>query len=221
MSEKSIDPEKLSQLRENLRRHRIAKRLSELVLKTAVRVRFGESHRSVKPYQKIGLLEGSIIGSEVSYPDEDSDGTKVCYHAGKGGQLLGYDFRKPEIFSKDFKEDYIPAVSEGSITAFLIDEVKDNDPDKLTPISLFRFFDMSHLLTLNTYTVGELEDHGLVRQKTHREAYEHMGLYDAYAEDLSRRRMQDAPVFQITPKGNTLVFLTGSSGDQTPQEQKR
>jgi hypothetical protein len=61
--------------------------------------------------------------------------------------------------------------------------------------------------------VGE----GMLAATTYQQAYEEVGAYEQFAEDLTRRRLNDEPLHSVTPKGNTLVWILDMSGDPDPE----
>lgn len=75
-----------------------------------------------------------------------------------------------------------------------------------------------HLLSFDKPSVDMLTEAGLVELTTHGQAYENVGLYGRYGKELGMRRVEDDPVFQVTPKGNTLIHIIPESGDPEPKE---
>ena len=132
---------------------------------------------------------------------------------------MGYDPLRSSVFPKEFTS-HEQCKRVGRLTVFMINEVRDNPVDKKTPTDLLNLRSIEHLLHINFPTITELVEQEVVVERSYGRAYEEMGLYDDYSEDLRRRSLIDDPVFQVTPKGNTLIFLTKDSGDKTPKEKR-
>jgi hypothetical protein len=203
-----------------LKKRRVSRFIANASLKAGYKLLAG-SDRDPREVA-VGLFAGGVIAPELAFPDHDSDTPgQTERRKAKAGQMIGYDFHRPEKFPAVFKAGTMRLVNEGKIVAFLLDEIIDNDPDQPTPDDLFNPFDLDHIVNMATYTVEELEEKGIVAKTTHQEAYEAAGVFDEYAVDLGYRRIEETPVFQITPKGNTLVRLLPDGGDKKPQEDRQ
>ena len=96
--------------------------------------------------------------------------------------------------------------------SFLIDEVKDRDKSDYTPLDLFQFTDIEHIMHADFPTIEELVEQGLVEETTYEEAYRSVGLYDQYSQSMGVLGISEETVYQITPKGNTLIDLSNDGG---------
>lgn len=206
--------EKLKGPREFLDRHRIAKAASSVMLKVIVRLKFGRDFDD--PAINSGFLEGSIIGNPLRYPNPEESG--LTNKRVGGGSWVGYDFRRPYVFPKAHERGEAEQLYEGRFFGVILEEVKDNPPDQQTPLGLLHLSNIDQLLQFDSYTAAELLDLGVLAEKSYGQAYENVGLYGEYADELKARSIIDEPVFQITPKGNTLVMLVEDGGDPQPDE---
>jgi hypothetical protein len=78
---------------------------------------------------------------------------------------------------------------------------------------------MEHLLRITPASVETLVGEGMLAPTTYQQAYEQVGVYEQFAEDLTKRRLNDEPIHSVTPKGNTLVWLFDMSGDPDPESE--
>jgi len=106
------------------------------------------------------------------------------------------------------------------LNSFLLDEIKDNPKELYTPDYTFDWFKFEHVYSLECPSMTYLEEHGLMEQKTYREAYQRMGKYEQYAQAIEVLGIAEKPVFQITPKGNSLIMLLGDGGDKVPKRKE-
>ena len=165
-----------------------------------------------------GLLEGSIIDADLTYPDKEKG--YLTHKRAQGGRWVTHDFKRPAAFPSEARRGMLNDHRVGRLSSFILDEVIDKDEDQLTPIGLLNIAEPLHMLKFNSTSPGKLVDEGLVRLTTYEEAYDNVGLYDEFGEELHLRGVAEDSVFQVTPKGNTLIFVTRDSGSKKPQEER-
>lgn len=158
-----------------------------------------------------GLLAGSIVGNELYVPYLD-ESEELYYDSAEAGRYLGYDFRRPHRFGPDTSK-----FIHGRLWAFIIDEVKGREPDDYTPIGSLRPLSARHALLQNTYSLENLQEEGLIRKTTYGQAYFRVGLLSRHKEYLDLLGKTEETVYQVTPKGNGLVFIFAEEGDYKPQ----
>ena len=73
-------------------------------------------------------------------------------------------------------------------------------------------------MTIDKYPIEKLIGEEVLRAVSLAEAYDVAGLGD-HIEGLERRRLADSNVYQVTPKGNTLLDLQKDSGDPSPKRE--
>ncbi len=202
-----------ARLKQEVTRAPIRKAIIELGLKIVV----GYPQKR-RPDMMSGLIEGAIIGSTVSFPVANSDKPRVEYEKAPGGRWVGYDFNRPSEFPTINAKHGVKQLTRGRLVAFLLDRVMDNEPEERTPTASVDFTSLDDVFSFDTPTIDELVDAGMLRLTTQGEAYERVGLYDVYGEELSSRSVEDDPVFQVTPKGNSLVSLERDFGEKKPRE---
>ena len=105
----------------------------------------------------------------------------------------------------------------GIFAEFVIDEVKDNHIEELTPTHIVNITNIDHIACLDKPSITELVDTEIVIPTTHSDAYKRVGAYEQYAEDLHSRNVADDLIYQVTPKGNGLVFIIPRRGDSQPK----
>ncbi len=131
------------------------------------------------------------------------------------GKWCGYDFNRESEFGKK-------AITQkkGKLLSFILEEIKENKSSDYTPTTLFQFFDITHLLSMECPSIGYLIEQGLLEARTYREAFQRIGTYDKYARSMDFFEITDKEVYQVTPKGNGLIFLSGESGEKVKEKKK-
>ncbi len=154
----------------------------------------------------VGLLENSILQNELYIPGEEG-GSLSFEEAKSPGHYVSFDFRRKEEFGEHAMQK-----DEGSLYSFFLDEIKYNPPNKFTPTDLLQILDVEHLFEFDKPSLDDLIKQGLVIQTTYKEAYDRAGYYTIHKNSMDVLNVADRQVFQITPKGNTLVFLISEGG---------
>ncbi len=169
------------------------------------------------PETYLGLTHGAVIQNPLYYPDQQ--GERLITRQTRGGAWRGYDFNRPEVFSKGSDKPPIRLYYAGQLWAFVPPAIEGNPPDVRTPIAVSArlLYDMDVLATLDAYSTETLVGLGLLAVESYRETFRRVGVYERYAAELEARSLSDDPVYQVTPKGNTLVFLLGDGGDPAPR----
>lgn len=163
--------------------------------------------------QRTGLLEDTIIAPVLTHPNEE--GTALTKSDAVAGRWASFDFRRPkEFFPKKVKQ-----TDKGRLLSFILPEIIDNSPDKFTPTFLLNIFDISHFITAEFSSISDLLQYGYLKEVTYAEAYKNAGLYEKYSKSLMLSGIHDQTIYQVTPKGNGLVFLATDQGQNT--EEKR
>ena len=106
----------------------------------------------------------------------------------------------------------------GSLGAFLADEMQDKSKEEPTPVGMLNLLDVDHVLSFDIYTPDQLIQQGMLEKSTYGDAYQSLGIYKKYMEELGTRRLTEEPLFQVTPKGNTLIVLLPDFGERAPKE---
>ena len=162
------------------------------------------------PDKSQGLLSGAIIAAKLGQPGPTTG--ELVYKQPSGNNWLGFDFIRPFVFMP------LPTHQEheGSLEGAPLDEVIGQSADERTPDKFFDPMNFMHSLTRRSFSMGDLAIMGMVRQTSYAEAYDGVGLYASYKEGLAQRRLTDEPVYQVTPKGNGLVFLLPPTDQADP-----
>src|SRR3989338_48890 len=163
---------------------------------------------------RTGFLEHSIIKNPLYLPSTQNEASLEIITA-TAGKWVGYDFKRESEFGKKA----IP-VRKGKITSFVLEEIRENEPSDYTPTTLFRFFDLTHLLCMELPSIDYLIEQGLLETRTYREVFQKIGTYDRYARSMDFFEITDKEVYQVTPKGNGLIFLLGDGGDKVKEKKK-
>jgi len=158
---------------------------------------------------RTGLLEGAMFENMLSFPNKED--TFLETQKSVAGRFVGYDhFRADEFGVKVLEQRR--QVKSGKLYVFPLEAIINNSPETYTPTGYLRIFDLDHFLQIQTPTISELIEYGIVKESTYAEAYKRFGLYDKYHLPLTLKNLVDKPVYTITPKGNGLVFLSHDGG---------
>jgi len=188
------------------------------MVNTTQQVGYKEARRMSQPAWMNGLIEGGMLAPRLSRPHPTHGYLDLATAA--AGEWVAYDAKRRAEFPHVAQDKRLPIYTKGKLMAFLLDEVIDNEPSTKTPTDLLLPFSADHLLTLNSLNARELVEIGFATFTTHELAYEQVGL-EALIPELRARSMADAPVYQITPKGNTLVKLVSVGGTPQPKQQEQ
>ncbi len=159
--------------------------------------------------ERIGFLEDSIISPDLYHPN--SEDTSLELSSADAGRWIGYDFHRPEELGWKNK-DTGKQKSEGRLGVFDLYEVTGNSPDTYTPTMLLNVFDLEHLLHVDFMPLEEVLEKGYLRETTYHQAYERVGLWEKYRQGIVLAGLADTQIYTVTPKGNSLVFLSKDGG---------
>ena len=169
-----------------------------------------DNHILYNKKEMVGFLAGSIIQNPLYYPDEGN----VEFLSTGAGNWLGFDFRRNQGFQKGV---YGP-LRGGKLASFLIEDIKDNDPQQLTPTGYLNLFDVYHMAQMEFPIMDYLVKNGLVSTSTYAKSFEKAGEYSQFKGMLKELGIAEKPIFEVTPKGNGLVFLVEVEGEKRPKE---
>ena len=164
--------------------------------------------------KRTGLLEDTILSPYLYHPNDE--GTSLTKSEAKPGRWISYDFRRP----KEFYPKKVPQLDNGRIFAFVLPEVIDNPTEKFTPTNLVNIFEITHILTVETPSISELVTYGYIKETTYGKAYEEAGTSGKFDKYLALNDLTNKQIYQITPKGNGMVFLATDSGETNKEEQR-
>lgn len=162
--------------------------------------------------ERIGMLEDSVFNHELYFPNEDN--TSLDYKSAFVGRWIGFDFYRKEEFGVKAKQQ-----AEGRLVAFILNEVRDRNPDDYTPTGLFNFYNLDHLLHFSTPTIEDLVKHEFIRETTYERAFTRVGIFDRYQTDLALAEVTHNPLYTVTPKGNGLIGLSQDGGKKIQKYQ--
>lgn len=205
-----------SETGEYLKEHPVARNvanaLMQITVYTASFFVFGPKRtmRMRDPQYVGGLCHGSIIAQPLYYPTETKD--VFNYDSADAGRWMGYDFLRHNKFPLT-PEDKLRRLRKGRLIAYLLEDIKDNEPDEKTRAGSLRF-DIDSLLCMDSHTPDQLVTHGMLALTNYRDAYKAVGR-EQDIPALESRSLADDPVYQVTPKGNTLVVLMPDGGQSS------
>lgn len=160
---------------------------------------------------RVGLFEGAILSNSLYVPNDQSNNFR--YEDSNAGEFVSFDPLRKEILPES------NILRKGIIYSFHLDEISENNPEKRTPYGLLEIFDLEHMKTLHVGGLTELCEKGFLRETNYEDAYSRVGLNRRYMQNLSILGLDEKPVYQVTPKGNTLLFIDKREGNK--KEEKR
>lgn len=203
-------------------RHKLIKRATEFVLRGALDIDAfltdgPEGLRARRdPARMSGLLEGTILAPRLCFPDEVDD-TLIFERAG-AGEWLSYDFNRPLEFPKSSERDDFYQTKEGVLWAYMPESMKEQPASQKTPLRIITHHTLDFLADFDKRSPQTLAEEGFLLRTTHAEAYERVGATE-YIDGLRARSVDKESVYQVTPKGNSLLWLLDDDGDPTPKEE--
>lgn len=155
-----------------------------------------------------GFLVDSILQNPIYIPDGHGQLTQKKVGA---GIWAGYDFHRFKEFPTTTRQ-----YREGKLGSMLLEEIRDNPAGMYTPTSLVNPLNIQHMFSIDFPSIEDLINKEMIRQTTYKSAFRRAGHYEMYARSLDLLEISDKPLFQVTPKGNSLIFLGNITGDSTP-----
>lgn len=168
------------------------------------KVRFELIRRTTPLANRVGLSEGSFVGSNLWVPHFYS------------GIFYNVDLSAlPGVwFCQDFSNENKP-IRYGSLFSEITSEMINNSPDELTPFKPIASID--DVAALSSTDSSLLLNRGLLRWTSYEQAYRNAGILDKYAKDLEREGILEEQILTVTPKGNGRVWCMSISGSGTPK----
>ena len=131
------------------------------------------------------------------------------------GRWVSYDFNRRQEFGEKSM-----SLKKGKLYDFPLTDVMPNDVNTPTPTGYFDFFDIEHFLHIDVPTVDGLIYLELLKSTTYRDSFRRVGIYENHAKQLDDLGIANKEVYQVTPKGNGLIFLDEEGGERKPKEKR-
>lgn len=157
---------------------------------------------------RVGLLSQAILAPALYHPNPEMASLELS--ATEAGRWVGYDFRRPEVFgNKVIKNGRVKQA--GKLLLIDLEEYRDQNftPSTVADLLLFR-----QILSLWSPDLDHFVNNGYIDETTYRTAYQRVGVWDKYGKYLELAGVANERVYQVTPKGNTLVFLEPNNGNE-------
>ncbi|MBI2665385.1 hypothetical protein HYX12_02065 [Candidatus Woesearchaeota archaeon] len=162
---------------------------------------------------RIGLLENAILQNPLHHPVDESNTLEETTTL--AGAWNAYDFRRRSEFSRKANPK-----SSGTIISLFPDQIRDYSPDTYTPTGYVDLIWAENALLMEKLSLSELLERGLLIETTYEEAFARAGVLRRFSYQLVTKDIGDKPVFQVTPKGNGLVYLINNGGDEVKNKEK-
>lgn len=176
---------------------------------------------------RTGLLEGAILANPLYFPEDDSsigvhssaevhDSTRLDRAEAAAGRWAAYDFQRRKTFGKR-----ACSLQKGRLMSIVTDEVAERSGLELTPTgSVDVLWNIDHLFCLNFPSLETVLQQELLRPTTYERAFADAGLSDRYHFSLATQGISESQVYQVTPKGNGVVYLMSDGGQPHSRKNK-
>jgi hypothetical protein len=162
---------------------------------------------------RIGMLTGTILSNSQFTPIPQTN--DYMFESSKAGELIGVDYlRQEELGEKAI------TISKGSLFGCLLEEIENKSIEEYTPTGLLNLFDVMHSLQLETPSLEKLIKGEYIEPISYTNALKSVGQYENLASIISNSEIQHKEVYQVTPKGNGLLFLESKFGEPSPKKTK-
>ncbi len=161
----------------------------------------------------MGLLEGALIENPLYVPQENGS---LAVNYARAGAWVAWDIQRKSVLGRNG----IKQQRKGTLGIFLPDEVRDHEKGEYTPTDLLEPLSIDHFLTYESPSISYILGKGLVEETTYGRALQREGLYEKYARAMGVLNIEGKRVFQVTPKGNTLIYLLNDGGDTVTKEER-
>ena len=159
---------------------------------------------------RTGLLSCSIINNPLYAPSQEVG--SISQIRSSGGKWVAYDFLRLKYWKRATQ------TFRGTCYAMIPDEVIGRPSEDYTPT---REYDLlsTDLFFFERPSIERLQNVGMLEITTYAEAYQRVaGMNEETSNALHSAGIADQEVFQVTPKGNGLIFVGETGGD--PEETK-
>ena len=157
---------------------------------------------------QIGCLEGTMIQNPLYVPETDS--RRVLELNAKSGEWVFYDHERPNKIRRTRRQTL-----RGVPVSFIPEDFKGHPPSRYTPLGAVVPMGMD-IFCVEFPSIDFLLEQGAIVETTYEEAYGRLGLMDTHGDFLRVEGLSERLVYQITPKGNSLVHCEGYFGDKEP-----
>ncbi|MBS3122695.1 hypothetical protein J4434_07480 [Candidatus Woesearchaeota archaeon] len=163
--------------------------------------------------KRVGLLEGAIFDNTLYMPNEKGDSLE--YLTSVGGRWSSYDHTSRSILGIENLTNHI---TDAKLFAFPLPETLDKSVNDYTSIGTIDPVDFTDLIQIVCPTIEELLKWGFVERVTYSHAFSKIGIYERYETNLYLLGVADKLIYQVTPKGNGLIYLDRDSGEKEPKK---
>jgi len=170
--------------------------------------------------RRYGLLQDSYIARRLWHPD--TEGLGLVKEVGSTPDtMIAYDSRRPHELPPN--PDPVTPVQRGVLCVVSKDSLQGTSSDTLTPTGTADLFRFRDLMDLDYQPPEEMIENGYLRQATYREVFKKQGLADHYAGalDMALDRIGEQTLYEVTPKGNGIVYLRHLPQKRTPEDEER
>lgn len=166
----------------------------------------------------IGLRVNTIIWNPLFLPDITTDNEKLFFQTASIGRWNAYDFLRRDVLSSSATSSH--HFHNVQLLFFPLEELKNNDSQTETPEGLFDIFNVNHMVEFTKFSFQEALQFWAIEQTTYYQAYEKIW-NTQLLRDVEQLSIAEKTVYQITPKGSTLIFPFKWWWDKSPPLPKK
>lgn len=184
-------------------------------LEIAGRIVFGKDQL---PAVVKGLCEDAILAPYLCSPDETE--SHLIYERAHTGQWISHDFRRTEFYPAAADKPWFKIHKDGVLMAMMPEGIAETDPNQRTDLPISEWLSVDNFFSIDKPGINKLLALGMVATRSHELAFEIAG-QEQWIDELRSRGVAEDPVYQITPKAHSLVFLNEEGGKKTPKPKSK
>lgn len=169
--------------------------------------------KKIMTQRTTGFRVNTIIWNPLFLPDITADNEKLFFQTASAGRWNAYDFLRTDVLSSSATSSH--HFHDVQLLFFPLEELKNNDSQTETPEGLFDIFNVNHMVEFTKFSVDQALQFWAIEQTTYYQAYEKIWNTNLL-RDVEQLSIAEKKVYQITPKGSTLIFPFKWWWDKTP-----
>lgn len=159
------------------------------------------------------LKVNAIIWNPLYHPWSGEDSNIIIFSSTKAGLWNTYDFYHKRFIVKEKRTSQF--YQGMTLYFFPLEEVEKNELNELTPNGLLDITNIDQIIHFTRFSVLATLDFGAIIETTYGEALERVGNIKLL-EDAKKLWIENQKVYQVTPKGNSLIIPSKSWWDKSP-----
>lgn len=169
--------------------------------------------KKIMAQRTTGMRINTILWNSLYFPDIMAENERLTFQTASAGRWNAYDFLRTDVLSSSSTSSH--HFHDVQLLFFPLEQLKNNDIETETPEGLFDIFNVEHMVEFTKFSVISALDFWAIEETTYQKAYEK--IWDIkLLKDIEVLSIGDKKVYQVTPKGSTLIFPFKWWWDRTP-----